>query len=623
MKSNRRQFRKLFILFAIIFITSVVLIYETYAWFVGLSSVSVDQFTVSVAAGEGLELSLDGSNWSSNSISIDPTTIESIYSGNTNKWPSNGLSPVSTNGLIDSSSSKLNLYQKSSLSATAGGYQISSTKIDNSTVEQEGYIAFDLFVRNKGNGTYSYPSTYDGSQDEDIYLTANSNAYVPTSGSVNYGLANSIRVGFFELGRTTSSALGSPLGHLKCSNTPNLCATSEQLEARRSYTWNIWEPNAGKHASDLVNYFNQICKVRSGATTYSNDSCFPLEVGSSRKTYALNSATTSSDGVDVYDGADLNEYTSSSKITEMKTYKTSYATSSGSDKPPLLRIAGDSITKVRVYIWLEGQDIDNYDIVTWDSQVNINFGFTKDRFGLNDENVNNPTTGRASSFEDDSWKEIQTNIRNNNTSQYKVGDTRELKIGNNTYTLRIANKTSPSDICSGSTNSQTACGFVVEFVDIVEKRAMNSSDVSGWPLTELYTYLQGDFYNSLPNDLKEVIAKTRVVSGGSSGNYTTNDKLYFLSLKELSGLNSTSDTSSSQTRRLDYYATKNMLCGGGGHCKITEAKKRYNDEFNSYYTRMVDASRHSVVIDSTGLINNYSGIRMVNVVGFAPVFRIA
>ena len=63
----------------------------------------------------------------------------------------------------------------------------------------------------------------------------------------------------------------------------------------------------------------------------------------------------------------------------------------------------------------------------------------------------------------------------------------------------------------------------------------------GWPLTELYTYLQGDFYNSLPNDLKEVIATTRVVSGGSSGNYTTNDKLYLLSLKELSGSNSTSD----------------------------------------------------------------------------------
>lgn len=622
MRSNKRKFRKLFILFIIVFITSIVLIYETYAWFIGISSVSVDQFSVSVSAGEGLELSLNGSSWSSSSISIDPTTIENIYTGNTNKWPTNGLVPVSTNGLIDSSSSKLNLYQKSSLSATSGGYIISSNKLNNSTVEQEGYIAFDLFVRNKGNGTYSSSSTYDGSQDEDIYLTANSNAYVPTSGTVNYGLANSIRVGFFELGRITSSASASPVGHLKCSNTPNLCATSEQLEARRSYTWNIWEPNAAKHASDLVSYFNSICKVRSGATTYSNDSCFPLETGSSRKTYALNSATGSSDGVDVYDGANLNEYTSSSKITEMKTYKTSYATSSGSDKPPLLRIAGDSITKVRVYVWLEGQDIDNYDIATNDSQVNINFGFTKDRFGLNENNVNNPTTGRASSFEDDSWKEIQTNIRNNNTSQYKVGDTRELKIGNNTYTLRIANKTSPSDICSGSTNSQTACGFVVEFVDIVEKRAMNSSNVSGWPLTELYTYLQGDFYNSLPNDLKEVITTTRVVSGGASGNYTTNDKLYLLSLKELSGSNSTSDTASSQTRRLDYYATKNISCDSGS-CKITEAKKRYNDLFDNYFTRVVDSINHSIIVYSSGIVSSSAGISMINSRGIAPLFRIA
>ena len=73
---------------------------------------------------------------------------------------------------------------------------------------------------------------------------------------------------------------------------------------------------------------------------------------------------------------------------------------------------------------------------------------------------------RPSTFADDSWETIQTNVRSGNTSQYNVGDTRNVRIGNNEYTLRLANKTTISD-CSNSSFSQTACGFVVEFVELL------------------------------------------------------------------------------------------------------------------------------------------------------------
>ena len=45
-------------------------------------------------------------------------------------------------------------------------------------------------------------------------------------------------------------------------------------------------------------------------------------------------------------------------------------------------IAPNSVTKVRVYIYLEGQDVDNYDLASLGNSIKINFGFTKDQWDL-------------------------------------------------------------------------------------------------------------------------------------------------------------------------------------------------------------------------------------------------
>ena len=171
---------------------------------------------------------------------------------------------------------------------------------------------------------------------------------------------------------------------------------------------------------------------------------------------------------------DLNEYkVSPSSLQEVKTYKTSDATLSGNEKTPLIKVAGNSITKVRVYIWLEGQDIDNYDIISQNPSVRVKFGFTKDRNGLDSTN-NTALNNRISSFQDDSWKKIKYNVQHGITSQYNVGDMRTVRINGNEYRLRLANKSSPSTPCNDSSGSQTACGFVVEFVDAVSTMAIYS-----------------------------------------------------------------------------------------------------------------------------------------------------
>jgi hypothetical protein len=52
----------------------------------------------------------------------------------------------------------------------------------------------------------------------------------------------------------------------------------------------------------------------------------------------------------------------------------------GNQRPTFMTLAPNSVTKVRVYVYLEGQDIDNYDFASLGKRISVTFGFTKERF---------------------------------------------------------------------------------------------------------------------------------------------------------------------------------------------------------------------------------------------------
>ena len=173
-------------------------------------------------------------------------------------------------------------------------------------------------------------------------------------------------------------------------------------------------------------------------------------------------------------------------------------------------------------------------------------------------------------FARDSWATIKTNVQNGNTNQYNIGDTKEVTINNTNYTVRLSNKTTGEHCGDEDTAySQTACGFVVEFLDVIGDGSMNSlnTNIGGYPGSELYTNLQGTVYNSLPSDLRSVIKPTRVISGyGSNGvdsaNFVSTDKLYLLSGTEIYGTdaggNNLFDRAAGTTHQLEYYSS-NMV----------------------------------------------------------------
>ena len=94
MKRNSKKNKKVRNLVLVCTLTAILLTVSTYAWFIGMKTVKVNEFEVKIATTEGLFLSMDGVDWSYN---LDAKNA-AAYTGNANQWltgSKEGLIPVS------------------------------------------------------------------------------------------------------------------------------------------------------------------------------------------------------------------------------------------------------------------------------------------------------------------------------------------------------------------------------------------------------------------------------------------------------------------------------------------------------------------------------------------------
>ena len=242
------------------------------------------------------------------------------------------------------------------------------------------------------------------------------------------------------------------------------------------------------------------------------------------------------------------------------------------------------------------------------------------------------------SFAEDSWDMIAYMVRTGKASEvYKVGDIKEITVegysngDETTFTVRIANISTPEQ-CNNDVFSQTACGFVVEFVDSITTHNMNSAtseysyghNIGGWPASEMYSFVNEDIYNALPSELRNVIIDTYTVSShgsSDSSNFTSIDKLYLLSTKEVWGKEGTSniisfDTAEAETRQLDYYNNNNVTTEN-----YSGAIKMYKGSSYRWWLRSATstASTNFYYVHTSGDWYNYIAS---DTGGVAPAFRI-
>ena len=443
MKNNRRS-KKIRNLVIICFVCALLISTGTYAWFIGMKTVNVSSFDVKIATTEGLYLSMDGENWS---YELDARNVEA-YTGNTNTWATTGLIPISSVGDLDSTVSRLQLYEKGSLTTTKGGYRLLASRVHNydkteqgkiGTIESNGYVAFDLFIKNLSG--HEYYTENNVLNEEDIFLTTNSAVKIATNGGVaGTGIENSIRVAFAQIGRveaTDSVATVSNITNITCTDVAKAEGQAQVTGICRSAQ--IWEPNDKAHVQNAINWYETSCKTRKEdgsdvtlAGSFNATACAGVADGAANKTYAISRVINIADNVDIYDGAQYNTYAantidyatyadavnntaaalaqtdSAEKATAAEAAKTAaradyklvdypYFTDTmknltSTSRPTFMTLAPNSITKVRVYIWIEGQDVDNYDFASLGKKISVNFGFTKERYTEDDIDYEGPTT---------------------------------------------------------------------------------------------------------------------------------------------------------------------------------------------------------------------------------------
>ena len=229
------------------------------------------------------------------------------------------------------------------------------------------------------------------------------------------------------------------------------------------------------------------------------------------------------------------------------------------------------------------------------------------------------------SFSEDTWETIAANVKSGNTEVYNVGDTKVVDLGTlGTHTVCISNKSE----CTNGETSETACGFVVEFADIITEQPFNSTNtnVGGWKDSELRTYINNTIYKSLPSDLQNVITTTKVISshGSTSGetNFETQDKLYLLSAREVwedgtSNQLSANDTAYSNTKQLDYYKNKGVTTPN-----YAGARKQYNGGNLAWWLRSASSDNTNYFL-RVGNIGDWNYFYASTSYGVSPAFRIA
>lgn len=407
-KKSKRTKRKseLKIIFFIILVAAALFIVSTYAWFSTQRNVSITNLSGTVEVAEGLEISLDAKRWFNEIVLGDGeeemSIIDDAYEGHNNIIPSE-MMPVSTLGKMETTTMTDLQFLRGKLTNTKELSGVKAVVNDQSVTDPEditfgGYIAFDLFLKNSSNMN----KTYDELQlnyDSQVKIMESSEKGAdgqPVDKSYT-GLQNTVRVGFARYGAGELDAQGgtangtADVTEQVVDNILNY--TGAKTGGNKVYLTDaaIWEPNSNSHVDMIVSSNNYITwsdsmakKIFGAAgtakTQFTNDTQMP--------TFALSKASIDKEIDDIYiwDGSETalveqmviqTTAKSANDYTVAEGVKNLISTSSTSQRTTNFTIPANTICRLRVYVWLEGQDVDCINYASHGGGVTVNIGLVK------------------------------------------------------------------------------------------------------------------------------------------------------------------------------------------------------------------------------------------------------
>lgn len=307
-----------------IFLTFILLMTTTYAWFSANRVVSIETLNVHVQADGGLEVSTDAINWKQVITTQDIIDARDNYEESINQIPYQ-MNPTSTGGNI--SNGLLEMFKGEATNTSGTDFILvasRSTETESFGEESNGdFIAFDLFFRT--NST------------KDLYISSASS--ITYSGTSTNGIENATRIAFLNEGTTTDNA----------SLAQNLNNATSAI---------IWEPNYDTHTE---------YGVQNALNTYG---LYTTQTGGSPLPYygVINS-------ISMRDNVGINNATSATYPNFFKSVDPEIKTTTNNQNNMQILTLNPNITKVRIYMWIEGQDVDCEDNASY-GDISFNLEFT-------------------------------------------------------------------------------------------------------------------------------------------------------------------------------------------------------------------------------------------------------
>lgn len=404
-KAKNKRNSELKVIFFIILIAAMLFIVSTYAWFSTQRNVSITNLRGKVEVAEGLEISLDAETWYNGIVIGDGDgefdIVDDAYEGNRNLVPRE-LLPVSTLGL--SSLSPDNLTDLKMMRGKIENSKILSliTVMDERTnanlattakdyeLKYPGYFAFDIFLKNSSKNdvvTDELQLNYDSSlQIMSSELTDAAQATDDETERAKTGLQNTVRVALAKYGTTQTGVTDVNAGQSEI-----LTATGALNNNVAISDVAIWEPNASDHVEYIVKNNNNItwsaddkANTEYGLTT-NGDGKTVFTATSKIPTYALTDLAVNVEKIDdLYNWSGTNS-TTLQKQTVLQTTKSqnSYLINEGvqnlisTKDGTKFTIPANSVCRMRIYIWLEGQDVDCINYASHGGGVELDLGLVK------------------------------------------------------------------------------------------------------------------------------------------------------------------------------------------------------------------------------------------------------
>lgn len=306
---RKKKSKKIFIAILMILFSGVVLTASTYAWFTANKTVTVEQIEVNVAASNGLQISVDATSWKTLVSNADIQGAGTTYTGAVNQLPTTSIVPTSSIGEIDTATGFMKMFKGDIISNATGTNILKAERSTETHSTTTGdFIAFDLF--------------FQVTEDTPVYLTDASKVIAV---GASKGIENAARVAFVEQG---NAAAGTAVG------------TVQALKSDGTTPAIIWEPNTDVHKPAAV-----VAALSTYGITTS-------EAGAARINYNGVKAPIP-EGENIPLNSTKEEYFSAvtPKLTSVAAGipNTAYL--------PLFTLKAGT-TKVRIYMWVEGQDVD-------------------------------------------------------------------------------------------------------------------------------------------------------------------------------------------------------------------------------------------------------------------------